>query len=80
MTNSLADILGNRQFDEPAEIGIIKTYVRKHLQSEVSVSVQEKQITIGVSSGALASALRSHLYKIAEACDTKKRLVIRIGQ
>lgn len=80
MTNSMADILGKRRFDEPPEIGIIKTYVRKHLKTEVTVTVQERQIIIAVPSGAHASALRPHLYKLATENNIKKRLVIRIGQ
>lgn len=81
MTNSIADILGKKNYDEPPEVGIIKTYVRTHLRSEVTVSVKEREILIHVSSGAMASALRPHLYKIAQACDkTTKRVVIRIGQ
>lgn len=59
---------------------MIKVYVRKHLKSEVSVTVQERQILIHVDSGAMASALRSHLYKLATENNIKKRLVIRIGQ
>lgn len=80
MTNSIADILGKRGFNEPPEINTIKNYVRKHLRSEVSVSVKERQIIIHVSSGAMASALRPHLYQLAQECQTKKRLMIRIGQ
>jgi len=80
MTNSLADILGKKSFDEPPEIGIIKTYVRKTLKTEVSVAVQDRQIIITVPSGAYASALRPHLYQLSTENDIKKRLVIRIGR
>ena len=80
MTNSIADILGKKSYDEPEEIRIIKVYVRKELQADVTVSMRDREIIIHAPSGAFASALRPHLYKIAQACNTKKRLMIRIGQ
>lgn len=79
MTNSIADILGQKQYGEPEEIAVIKNYVRKELRTEVSVAVQERQIVIIVPSGAVAGALRPHLYRIAQACNTTKRVMIRIG-
>jgi predicted RNA-binding protein YlqC (UPF0109 family) len=80
MTNSIADILGKKSYGEPEEIAVIKNYVRKELRTEVSVTVQDRQIIITVPTGAMASALRPHLYKMAIECKTKKRLMIRIGK
>ncbi len=79
MTNSLADILGNKNFDEPAEVRLIKDYVQRHFQREVGVLVKQDQIVIGVPSSALAGALRMHLHTLKQECQTDKRLVIRIG-
>ncbi len=79
MSNSMADILGNRSFHEPKEIQIIKTYVRKQFSAECGVTINERSIVIKVDSASLAGSLRMHLHLIAKECDdTKKRLMIRI--
>jgi hypothetical protein len=78
MSNSMADILGNREFHEPKEIQVIKTFVRKEFSSDCSVKIGDRAITIIVRSAALAGSLRMHLHTLAKECETKKRLMIRI--
>ena len=78
MGDSIASILGNREFHEPPEIQTIKTFVRKEFSSDCSVKMNDRYITIMVSSAALAGSLRMQLHKLQELCQTKKRLVIRI--
>lgn len=58
---------------------IIKEFVRETLGSDVAVSVQERAITIHTPSASMAGALRPHIYALREMCQTKKRLIIRIG-
>ena len=79
MTDSLADILGSRQYDEPSEIGIIKNFVRRKYQADVAVTIREQHIILTVQGAALAGALRMHLHELKKLCDTNKRLVIRIS-
>lgn len=80
MTSNIGDILaGKQKFVEPPEIRIIKAFVNEHYQSMPEVTIKESQIIIGVSNAALAGALRMQLHKLQELCQTKKRLVIRIG-
>ncbi|HSX27185.1 MAG TPA: hypothetical protein VLG25_00185 [Patescibacteria group bacterium] len=79
MTDSIGDLLGKRDFDEPAEIKIIKDFLKDKFQSSASVTIQTNQIIIGISSSALAGSLRMHLHELQKLCNTKKRLVIRIG-
>ncbi len=76
---SLQDIMGNRDFDQPAEIEIIKTFVRKNFSSDVGVYTQARSITITTSSASLAGSLRPHLHKLKKELDTDKKLFIRIG-
>ncbi len=78
MTDSLADLLGKRSFEEPPEIAIIKDFVAAKYQVVPTVSVNERQIIIGVPSAGLAGALRPELLQIKSLCNTEKRLVIRI--
>lgn len=78
MTDSLADLLGKRNFEEPPEVRIIKEFVRKRFNADVSVNLQQSQIIISVSGSSLAGALRMHLHELKKLCETEKRLVIRI--
>ncbi len=77
--DSLQDILGKRNFDEPPEIEAIKTFIRKTFSSDVSVSVQAHSITITTASAGLAGSLRPLLHKLKKELDTDKKLFIRIG-
>jgi hypothetical protein len=76
---TIKDLLRQRQHAEPAEVGVIKVYVRKQFQSEVGVTVQDKTIVISVPGAALAGSLRPHLYNLKNLCRTDKRLIIRIS-
>lgn len=78
MTDTLSDLLKKRDFEEPPEVRIIKDFVRERFDVDVSVSIQQQQIIIGVRSSALAGALRMHLHELQQLCDTEKRLLLRI--
>ena len=80
MADSISDILGKKQFEEPPEVEIIKHFVQEKFQSPVSVTIQTHQIVIGVSGAALAGSLRMYLHELQALCQTDKRLVIRIGR
>ncbi len=77
--DGIKNILAQKEFIEPPEIGIIKSFVGDKFNQLPTVTIQEKQIIIGVSSAALAGTLRMHLHELQALCQTKKRLVIRIG-
>lgn len=78
MSDSFADILAKRTIDEPPEIKIIQEYVMSKYQVKPKVTISQRQIVISVKSAALAGALRPELLQIQAACQTEKRLVIRI--
>lgn len=79
MTNSLADILSNRNFDEPAESLAIKKFVFEKYRKSVAVSVHEKDITITAQGAAFTNALRMQSRQLQRIADTDKRLVFRIA-
>lgn len=79
MSDKLGDLLSKSKFSEPSEIKVIKSFVEENFKSTPLVTIQQTQIVIGVSNAALAGALRVHLHTLQELCQTKKRLVIRIG-
>jgi hypothetical protein len=78
MSDSIADLLSKRDFEEPPEVRVIKDYVRKQFSVDVSVLIQQQYIIIGVTSSALAGALRMHLHELQKLVISNKRLVIRI--
>lgn len=78
MSESIADLLGNRHLNEPPEIQIIQDFVMEKFKVKPQITVGQRQIVIGVKGSALAGALRPLLIRIKDACQTDKRLVIRI--
>lgn len=76
---SLQDIIGNKDFYQPAEIEQIKTFVRKKFSSDVGVTVQNHSITITTTSASLAGSIRSTLHKLKKEIETDKKIFIRIG-
>jgi hypothetical protein len=79
MTHSLADILSNRNFDEPEEALAIKSYVLERFGKAVAVTVRDKEIIVTAQGASFASALRMQTRQIRQAADTDKRLVFRIA-
>lgn len=79
MSNSLADILANRNYDEPDESLAIKSFVLEKYQKTVAVTIRDKEIIITAQGAAFTSALRMQTRQLQRAADTDKRLVFRIA-
>lgn len=79
MTQSVGDILGKRQYDEPPELMVIRDFVRAHFDEVPKLKLTKNSIIISVSNAALAGALRPHLYTLQGKAKTDKKLMIRIG-
>jgi hypothetical protein len=76
---SLGDLLAKRQVpQEPAEIQLIKQYVRENFDASVSVAIKDESLIVTVTSAALAGALRMRLRQMQHAAQTQKRIVLRI--
>jgi hypothetical protein len=78
MSDSLADLLAQKSFGEPAEIEVIKHFIQENYNAGCQVSINKRQIIINVKGAALAGALRVRLHELQALCQTEKRLVIRI--
>lgn len=78
MSESLESLLAGRQRPEPPEISIIKQFVEAKFKITPGVTISERSIIIVVRGASLAGALRPYLSEIQTACNTTKRLVIRI--
>lgn len=79
MTDSIKDLLTNKNFEQPDEIQTIKNFVLEKYGETPQVKINNDLIIITVSSGALASSLRMELHILQQNIQSKKRLVIRIG-
>lgn len=78
MSNSLGDLLANKDFDEPAEMRAIKQFVQKNYKVDVAVQMRDKEIIVTTASAALANTLRLKLPELRAVAATDKRIVLRI--
>lgn len=78
MSNSLADLLANKDFDEPDEMRAIKQFVQQNYQVDVEVQLRDKELIVTTPSAALANTLRLKLPELRKAAATDKRIVLRI--
>lgn len=79
MSDSIADLLSKKNFGEPIEIEVIKHFVKENFNSTCQVTINQRQIVIGVPGASLAGALRMRLHELQALCQTEKRLIIRIS-
>lgn len=77
--DSLNNLLGQKDFEEPPEAIAIKQFVKGTFHETVAVTVQPNVITITAANSALTGSLRLETPRIQAAANTKKRLVFRIG-
>lgn len=78
MSNSLADLLANKDFDEPSEMAAIKQFVQANYKASVEVQMREREIIVTTPSAALANTLRLKINELRAAAQTDKRIVLRI--
>ena len=77
--DSLFNLLGNKNFDEPPESASLKKFVQDEYQTKVEVLVRDKDIVVTARSAALVNTLRLRSPEIKRRCQLTKRLVFRIG-
>ena len=78
--DSLNDILGRKDFDEPPEALAIKKYVREQFDETVAVTIRNNDIIIAAPNAALASTLRMRVLQLQRLIGEKKRFIFRIGK
>jgi len=78
MTDSIADLLAHKNFDEPPEMAAIKAFVQETFQEDCEVLVREHDIVISVRGAALANSLRLKTNELRAAAKTAKRITFRI--
>ena len=78
--DSLQDILGKKDFTPPDEIASVKEYILRRYKSPSRVRVEHEVIIVRVPSSALAATLQLEQRRLIEACNLKKKLIIRTGR
>ncbi|MBI5357556.1 hypothetical protein HZB74_01780 [Candidatus Saccharibacteria bacterium] len=79
MSDSLSDILSNKDFKQPDEITKIKNFVKTKFGEEPKVSITSNSIVVIVKGAAMAGALRPEIHKLQKELSTNKKLLIRIS-
>jgi hypothetical protein len=77
--DNITDLFDKRRFKEPDESQIIKDYVMTKYNSSCTVTVQDHQIVVAVSSAALAGNLRMDLDKLKTKLNSAKSIKIYIN-
>ena len=77
--DSLQNLLGAYNSNEPAEIVAIKRYIHETFDAPSSVGLQGETIIIVVANASLANTLRFQISKLRLAAKTDKKIVFRIG-
>jgi hypothetical protein len=80
MTQSIGDVMANRNYGEPPEVRRIKDFVKAEIGIVPGVSSNRETYIIRVPSAAAAGTLRPGLFRLHKLLDTKKRILIRISQ
>lgn len=78
MSDSLADLLARKDFDEPSEMVAIKKFVRDTFDEDCEVLLRERDIVVTVRSSSLANALRLKINGLRQAANTQKRVTFRV--
>jgi cytidylate kinase len=77
--DNISDLLSQRNISEPPEIKIIKDFILKKYDEDVSVKIETSKIVIFASNSALANSIRMHIPEIQKVCDSDKRIVIYLN-
>jgi hypothetical protein len=77
---SLQDILGKRDFTPPDEIASVKEFIQRRYKSSSRVRVERDVIIVRVPSNGLAATIQLERNRLIEACNLKKKLIIRTGR
>lgn len=78
--DSIESILGGKKHtDEPAEMRIIREFISQEFNESCSVRIDQRSIAITVTNGALANLIQMRLHDIQDACNTDKKIYIRIS-
>jgi len=72
--DDMRQILKDRVPEEPPELDVLKRYFKERYDETVVVTVRRDEITVLVSSAALATTLRLRSREIQSACRISKRL------
>lgn len=76
----MQNILGQKRFSEPDEMGVIKEYIKRRYNSGCRVKIENDTVVLGLPSSALAATVQLEKNSLIKGCGLKKRLIIRVGR
>lgn len=76
---SIGNLLGRFTPKEPDEISLAKRYIADTFDEPSTVSIKDDCLIITVASASLAGTLRMRMVQLQAACNTSKRIVLRIS-
>lgn len=76
--DSINQILGDKQFNEPEEFERLKKFIDDEYSSEATLAINGKYIVISVPSSSLASSLRLRLPEIKSDLKIDRPIRLRI--
>jgi hypothetical protein len=79
MAGSIADILAQRDFDEPPEIRYIIDFTMRHVGITPSVTTTNYSYIIKTQSASAAGVLRTKINLLQKELNTDKRIIVRIS-
>lgn len=77
--DSLIDILGKRDFDEPSELAEIKNFIIEEYQVQPTVKINGETIVINLPNASLVSTVRLRGPEIKKRYKINKKLIFRIN-
>lgn len=77
---SIADLLGRKDFTPPDEVALAKEYIQRRYQSPSIVRVQNGNLVVTVRNSALAATIHLERQALIDAVGLgNKKLIIRTG-
>jgi hypothetical protein len=76
---SISELLGKYNPQQPDEMAAVKRYIFEEFKAECSLSIRGETLIVTVTSSSLANALRLRIIQLRKLTGGKKHFVFRIG-
>ncbi len=77
--DSLKDLLTVKNLDEPSEVTALREYYKTLFKDIPTIKLSERNITLIVPNGKIATEIRARTIDIERRCQFTKRFVVRVG-
>jgi hypothetical protein len=77
--DSIIDILGKRDFDEPSEIIDIKNFINQEYGHQATVQLSGSSIVVNLPNASLVNTVRLRVPEIRKKYKIEKKFIFRIN-